>query len=80
MYVHISIYEYTHTGTLFVAEEWGDQISAMSDRQHGEPGALAVQSWRSPAAPGTSPQLQEQAHSSARPSPGGDKVTPVELC
>ena len=49
---------HTHAHTYFVAEEWGDRASARSDWQHGDPGALAVQSWRSLAAPGASPQLQ----------------------
>lgn len=69
-YVHISIYECTYIYTHTVPEEWGDQVSAMSDEQCGEPGALAAQSWMSLAVPRANPLLrliqvrQGQGHSS----------------
>lgn len=54
--------ERAHVCTLvFVAEELRDQVSAGSDQQHGELGALA--------APGARPQL-------CSPQPRQDKVTP----
>lgn len=53
--VHRSMHRHAHT--YFVDEEWRDQVSAVSDQQHGEPVALAVQSRGSLSAPEASPQF-----------------------
>lgn len=69
MYIHISICEYTRMQLLTLGLKTGEIKSVLQVTSSTE----SLELWLCQTQP------QEQAHSPAGPSPGGDKATPVQV-